>query len=47
MVDNLGSLIVTKKGKNTEPKIMIAAHMDEVGFMVPGKQKKGLLNFSS
>ncbi|UWD34446.1 M42 family metallopeptidase [Mesomycoplasma molare] len=32
--DNFGSLIVTKKDHNNGPKIMISAHMDEVGYAV-------------
>lgn len=32
--DNLGSLIVTKKDCLTGPKILISAHMDEVGYSV-------------
>lgn len=31
--DNLGSIIGLKKGKENGPKIMIAGHMDEVGFI--------------
>ncbi|WP_036464326.1 M42 family metallopeptidase [Mycoplasmopsis sturni] len=33
--DNFGSLIIYKKSKNPNaPKVMIAAHMDEVGYIV-------------
>ncbi|MCB6949695.1 peptidase M28, partial [Roseburia faecis] len=32
--DGLGSLIAKKTGQADGPKIMIAGHMDEVGFMV-------------
>ncbi len=32
--DNMGSLICKKVGKEDAPKIMLAGHMDEVGFMV-------------
>ena len=32
--DNMGSLICKKAGKDASPKIMLAGHMDEVGFMV-------------
>ena len=35
--DPLGNLIVHKKGKQKpEKKVMFAAHMDEVGFMITG-----------
>ncbi len=33
--DNLGSLILVKKSsKANAPKVMLSAHMDEVGFVV-------------
>lgn len=46
-VDALGNLIVFKKGKS-EPKnrLIIAAHMDEVGFIVTYIEQTGLLRFS-
>ncbi|MBQ8171404.1 MAG: M42 family metallopeptidase [Oscillospiraceae bacterium] len=47
-VDNLGNLIVFKKGKKTpENKIMLAAHMDEVGFMVTDVTEDGFLRFGA
>ena len=46
-VDNLGSLIVEKKGANTPAKkLMIAAHMDEVGFIVTYINEDGTLAFA-
>lgn len=40
--DNLGSIFGVKKSKNINAKtIMIAGHMDEVGFMVAGITKLG------
>lgn len=47
-VDNLGNLIVFKKGRKTpKNKIMIAAHMDEVGFMVTDITDDGFLRFGA
>ncbi len=47
-VDNLGNLIVFKKGKKTpKNKIMLAAHMDEVGFMVTDVTEDGFLRFGA
>jgi endoglucanase len=43
--DNLGSLIAVKKGNAAGPKIMITAHMDEVGFMVTDITEDGFLRF--
>ncbi len=48
MVDNLGNLIVYKKGaKKSKKKLMIAAHMDEVGFIVNAIEEDGYLRFES
>ncbi len=32
--DNLGSIIFVKRGKANGPKVMIAAHMDQIGFLI-------------
>lgn len=46
--DNLGNLIVFKKGKKTpKRKIMFAAHMDEVGFMITDADEDGFLSFGA
>jgi putative aminopeptidase FrvX len=42
--DPYGNLIA-RKGPVTKPKLMLAAHMDEVGFMVVHAEKNGLLKF--
>lgn len=44
--DSLGNLYAVK-GKDKEgPKVMLAAHMDEVGLMITNIEKNGLLRFS-
>ena len=41
-VDNLGNLIVHKQGKNrAKSRLMLSAHMDEVGFVVTGVDDDG------
>jgi putative aminopeptidase FrvX len=45
--DNLGSLIAKKVGKENGPKIMVAGHLDEVGFMVTNIDDKGFLRFQT
>ncbi len=45
-IDNLGNLIVFKEGKNrSASKLMISAHMDEVGFIVTHITADGLIKF--
>jgi len=46
IVDRLENVIAIKKGKPDKPKIMLAAHMDEVGLMVKTITKEGFLRFS-
>ena len=47
-VDNLGNVLVFKKGRKTpNKKIMFAAHMDEVGFMVTDITEDGFLRFGA
>jgi endoglucanase len=43
--DGLGSIICKKTGKSAEPRIMLAGHMDEVGFMVKSITKEGFIKF--
>lgn len=48
IVDNLGNLLVFKKGRKTpKNKIMFAAHMDEVGFMITDISADGFLSFGA
>ena len=47
-IDPLGNIIVEKKGRNTPTKrIMLDAHMDEVGMIVTAVHDNGLLSFST
>lgn len=43
--DNLGSFIAVKKG-NENLKVMLAGHMDEVGFIVSNIEEEGYLRIS-
>jgi len=45
-VDKLENVIAVKKGKKAAPKVMIDAHMDEVGLMVKTISKEGFLQFT-
>lgn len=42
-VDNIGNIIAHKKGNGH--KVLVAAHMDEVGFIVTGFNKDGTIRF--
>jgi putative aminopeptidase FrvX len=46
MVDKLENVIAIKNGEKSKPKIMLAAHMDEVGLMVKNVTKEGFLKFA-
>lgn len=43
--DKLGSIIFEKIGLHSGPKIMLASHMDEIGFMVKNITKEGFIKF--
>jgi putative aminopeptidase FrvX len=45
--DGLGSLIAKKVGDANGPKVMVAGHLDEVGFMVTQIDDKGFLRFQT
>jgi len=46
-IDRMENVVAIKKGSNLKaPKIMLAAHMDEVGLMVKTITKDGFLQFS-
>lgn len=45
-VDKLENVIAVKKGKNNASKVMLAAHMDEIGLMVKTINKEGFLQFA-
>ncbi len=42
-IDPMGNVIAYKKGKDSTKKLMIAAHMDEIGFMVTNIEESGML----
>jgi endoglucanase len=45
--DNLGSIIGRKLGSNATPKIVLAGHLDEIGFMVTRITDEGYLKFQT
>lgn len=45
--DRLGSVFGVKRGAASGPKVMVAGHMDEVGFMVTQITENGMLRFQT
>ncbi|MGC8940203.1 MAG: M42 family metallopeptidase [Candidatus Bathyarchaeia archaeon] len=44
--DKMGNVIGVKKGEKNAPKVMLAAHMDEIGLLVKTISKEGFLQFT-
>ncbi len=42
-IDSVGNVIALKKGKDSSKKLMVAAHMDEIGFMAVNIEDNGLI----
>lgn len=45
-VDNMGNVIAVKKGRSNK-KVMVAAHMDEIGFIVSYIDDEGFVRFNT
>ncbi len=45
--DRLGSIFGVRRGNEQGPTIMVAGHMDEVGFFITAITDKGLLKFQT
>lgn len=45
IVDSMGNLILLKKGADHSRKVMVSAHMDEIGFIVSGFTDSGYIKF--
>lgn len=45
--DRLGGIFGVKRGNGTGPTVMVAGHMDEVGFMVTSITENGMLRFQA
>ncbi|MDZ5472564.1 M42 family metallopeptidase [Bacillus sp. 31A1R] len=45
--DKLGGIFGVKRGDETGPTVMVAGHMDEVGFMVTGITENGMIRFEA
>ena len=43
--DKLGNIVAIKEGKKGAPKLMLAAHMDEIGLLIKTISKEGFLQF--
>ncbi len=47
ITDSLGNLIAVKGRSKPGPRVMLAAHMDEIGFIISGVHESGLLHFKT
>jgi endoglucanase len=45
--DGLGSVLATKAGQHEKPRLMLAAHLDEIGFIVQGVTAQGYLRLQA
>jgi len=45
-IDNMGNITAFKKGNSSDKKIMIGAHLDEIGFIVTHIDDEGFLRFN-
>jgi endoglucanase len=45
-IDKFENVVAVKKGKTKVPKVMLAAHMDEIGLMVKIVNKEGFIQFA-
>lgn len=46
-IDRIGNLIAVKRGKRSSKKVMLCAHMDEVGFIITNIGENGMLKFKT
>jgi endoglucanase len=46
LTDKLGSVIFVKKGSSERPRVLLAGHIDEVGFVVSGIDDLGYVAFN-
>jgi endoglucanase len=44
-IDPLGNVLAIKEGTNKDNRILLDAHIDEIGFMISHIEKKGFLRF--
>src|SRR5689334_15073322 len=47
ITDNLGSIAGRKVGRQGGPKVLLAGHLDEIGFMVTRITDEGYLKFQT
>src|SRR5215468_11236861 len=43
--DRYGNVTATRRGRQDRPRLMISAHLDEIGFIVKGIEPDGFLRF--
>src|SRR5262245_66333746 len=44
-IDRYGNVSAIKRGRQERPRLMLAAHLDEIGFIVKAVDERGFLRF--
>jgi len=47
MVDRLGTVTFVSKGESERPRLLLAGHTDEIGFIISSVSKEGYLTFNA
>ena len=47
MVDRLGSVTFVSKGESERPRLLLAGHTDEIGFIISSVSKEGYFTFNA
>ncbi len=45
--DNLGSVIAVRQGSSARPRVLVAGHLDEIGFLVSSITDEGFIRFQT
>src|SRR5262245_3739123 len=44
-IDRYGNVTAVRRGRHDRPRLMLSAHLDEIGFIVKGIEPSGFLRF--
>lgn len=46
-IDSIGNILAKRTGEKSDKRVMLSAHIDEVGFIISGITEKGFLEFKT